>query len=517
MTTGGRFGAAEDVPTVEAGSRLLSSILAALTGPLLAAPGFVSADTCALCHSRAGMRTQAPVGHYESWRFSMMSAAARDPYWRSRVAMESGAAGGEAAKVQDKCLRCHAAADQYAFRSESKQMRIADLTDSGGEGVTCTVCHRIEPVALGKRESFTGGFRISKESVIFGPHERPFAMPMMHHTGYQPVPAKHILDAALCGSCHTLLLTDSAGQVTLPEQTTYLEWLASEYPSRNTACQTCHLPVAKGADGEPASDYIAHRPQGGAFPPTRPRSPIGVHTFIGGNVQMLRLLAESGDSAGFRERADATQRFLTSAIVLNATATVDRRDLLIGVTIRNLTGHKLPTGHARPATLAPCHCHGFSSRIVFESGAWNPDTGELRFPQSFQPHRDLIDRSAQTAIYEAVIEDAGGKLTSLLTKAVRYRKDNRLLPEGFDQSSRLPDGVLADWVMPVGTKEDQNFEAGHDTVHYRIPLPKNGIPVRISVEACFQSIRPVDAASVAGLPRGPVVIATAEAIVASGR
>jgi hypothetical protein len=165
---------------MEIRSRSLSSILAALAGPLTAAPGFVSADTCALCHSRAGIRTQAPAGHYESWQFSMMSAAARGPYWRSRVAVESGVAGTDSAKVQDKCLRCHAAADQYAFRSQSERMHIADLTNAGREGVTCTVCHRIKPGGLGKRESFTGGFRTSYELSIFGPHERPFAMPMLH-------------------------------------------------------------------------------------------------------------------------------------------------------------------------------------------------------------------------------------------------------------------------------------------------------------------------------------------------
>jgi hypothetical protein len=113
---------------------------------------------------------------------------------------------------------------------------------------------------------------------------------------------------------------------------------------------------------------------------------------------------------------------LSSAIVLNATATVDERDLMVEVTTRNLTGHKLPTG--LPGRRLWLHVTAIDSnrRMFFESGAWNPDTGELRFPQQFQPHRDLIDRSDQTAIYEAVMEDAGGKLTNFLTKAVRYRK-----------------------------------------------------------------------------------------------
>jgi hypothetical protein len=46
---------------------------------------------------------------------------------------------------------------------------------------------------------------------------------------------------------------------------------------------------------------------------------------------------------------------------------------------------------------------------------------------------------------------------------------------------------MADWVTPIGTKQDPNFEAGHDTIHYRIPLPKTAGPVRVFVQACFPS------------------------------
>jgi hypothetical protein len=436
----------------------------------------------------------------------MMSSAARDPYWRARVAKESAAAGEGSAGVQDKCLRCHAAADQYEFRSANKHMRLDDMTTMGREGVTCTVCHRIDPSTLGNRQSFTGGFRINSDAVIFGPHERPFVMPMLHHTGYEPVAAKHILDPALCGTCHTLLLTNSAGRVTLPEQTTYFEWLASEYPARNTTCQTCHVPVLK-SNGKAASDYIAHRPPGGPFPPTRPRSPIGLHTFVGGNVQMLRHL-------GFDERADATRQFLSSALALEANAEPAGSELDISIIIRNLTGHKLPTG--LPGRRLWLHLTAIDSngRVVFESGAWNPETGELRHATDFELHRDLITRPVQTAIYEAVIEDAHGTLTNLLTQAVRFRKDNRLLPSGFYERSPLPEAATADWIVPVGTNGDADFKPGRDVVRYRFPRPQG--PLRIAIEACFQSIRPAEAARIAGLHRGPEVIAKTE-IVAEGR
>jgi hypothetical protein len=203
---------------------------------------------------------------------------------------------------------------------------------------------------------------------------------------------------------------------------------------------------------------------------------------------------------------------LSSAVSLSATTALDDRNLLVEVTTRNLTGHKLPTGLPGRRLWLHVTARDANERIVFESGAWNPDTGELVFPQTFYPHRAFIDRSDQTAIYEAVTEDAGGKLTNLLTKAARFRKDNRLLPVGFKNESRLPEGVVVDWIAPIGTSHDVDFEAGQDTVQYRIPLSTTGGPMRVTVEACFQSIRPVDAASIEGLPRGPEVIATVEAV-----
>jgi hypothetical protein len=369
---------------------------------------------------------------------------------------------------------------------------------------------------LGNRESFSGGFLITPEPYIFGPHERPFTMPMMHHTGYEPVAARHILDAALCGTCHTLVLTDSTGRVTLPEQTTYLEWIASEYPKSKTTCQTCHVPAVRSADGRPAFEYIAHRPPGGPFPPTRPRSPIGLHSFVGGNVQMLRSLASTAESAGFLDQATATSRFLRSAVALHvATPRTTGHRLIVSVTIRNLSGHKLPTGLPGRRLWIHLTASDRRDRVIFESGAWDHDTGELKHAQSFATHRDTVARSHQTAIYEAVVEDTRGDLTDLLTQAVRYRKDNRLLPAGFNRMA-LPQEIAAEWIAPVGTGSDPDFTAGQDTVRYSIPVPKSSGPIRISAEACFQSIRPASAAAIPGLHRGPEVIGKAEIVAGGG-
>jgi hypothetical protein len=440
----------------------------------------------------------------------MMASAARDPYWRARVIAESAAAGpSSAASVEDKCLRCHAAADQYPVRDGSRHMRIADLTELGRDGVTCTVCHRIDARGLGEAASLTGGFHISGDPVLFGPHERPFRMPMLHHTGYEPVMSGHMLDAALCGSCHTLLVKQASGSGMFAEQATWLEWLVSGYPERKITCQSCHVPPVRAEGGSFAPEYIAQRPPGGPFPPTRPRTPVGLHTFVGGNVQMLETLADADPNGHYREQAEATRKFLRGALKIEARAAVSGASLAIDVHLRNLTGHKLPTG--LPVRRLWLHTTVLDSanKVLFESGAWHESSGELRRAAAFEPHHRKITRQDQTMIYEAVMVNAAGETTDLFTQAVRYRKDNRLLPAGFARDGALPAGISGSWIQPAGTDGDPDFTPGADKVEYRIHVGDHRPPFRVSVEACYQSIRPADAK---GVTRhvAPIVIAGAD-------
>jgi hypothetical protein len=50
--------------------------------------------------------------------------------------------------------------------------------------------------------------------------------------------------------------------------------------------------------------------------------------------------------------------------------------------------------------------------------------------------RDLVQ------IYEAILLDSEGAVTTGLLKAVRYAKDNRLLPRGFDKTTAPPDAAV---------------------------------------------------------------------------
>jgi hypothetical protein len=65
---------------------------------------------------------------------------------------------------------------------------------------------------------------------------------------------------------------------------------------------------------------------------------------------------------------------------------------------------------------------------------------------------------------------------------VRYLKDNRLLPRGFDKATAHADiGVYG------GAATDADFTAAGDQVRYRVPAASEG-PFRIEVELRYQSI-----------------------------
>jgi len=457
---------------------------------------FVSAEVCSDCHARlyepgspppreAAIvhhgQSAAPVdlnsiGPYALWSASMMANSARDPYWKAKVRFETRTTPAAAEAIENTCLSCHAPMQQYDRRAEGQTLRFDALDAVGEQGVSCTVCHQISPENFGKADSFTAGFVINEQRRIFGPHANPFPMPMRMHTGRMPTQADHILDSALCGTCHTVITPTltAGGEQTgrFLEQATYLEWLDSSYPRSNKTCQSCHLAPLENAAGDPAAMYIAHTPHGGFFPPTRPRKPFGLHTFGGANVQGLGLDAErDGD------RLTARVRLVNSA------------------------GHKLPTGFPSRRLWLRFAVTDAAGKIVFESGAWDPATGEILArldATEFEPHRDVIRDPAQTAIYEAEMAAADGGATHSLMRAARWSKDNRLLPLGFVADRGRPDGLEDLSTAPVGVEGDANFRAGADQVDYIAVVEPGGGPWTVTVEALFQSIKPDHAGALSG-------------------
>ena len=98
----------------------------------------------------------------------------------------------------------------FLSKGEREEFAIARLAQ---DGVTCSVCHQIEKEGLGTEATFNGNVVVSKavredERPEYGPFDPDHGHQTMMHSstaGYLPVQSDHMRDAALCGSCHTLI------------------------------------------------------------------------------------------------------------------------------------------------------------------------------------------------------------------------------------------------------------------------------------------------------------------------
>jgi len=502
---------------------LVLLLLLTSAGPLaaqFASERFVSAGVCSDCHSRLyppgvapnwnGMtivhRGEAPtpidarsIAPYALWSASMMAHSAADPYWQAKLRFETARTPSAAKAIEDKCLSCHAPMQQYDARAAGG-LPFAALNAVGAQGVSCTVCHQISPANLGKPESFSAGFEINTRREIYGPHPNPFPMPMRMHTGRTPTFSAHMLDSALCGACHILITPtlDAAGKQTgeFLEQATYLEWASSSFAREGRSCQSCHLPRLEDADGQPLRQYIAHTPHGGYFGPIRPREPFGQHAFGSANVQMLGILAEKDSPKAelLNAAADRGRRLLAGGLTVELEAARQAGHIEATVRLRNTAGHKFPSGFPSRRLWLHLNVRDGAGAVRFESGAWNPGTGEIRSLEAqsagVEPHHARITSPAQTQIYEVELGDSAGAPTVSLLRAARALKDNRLLPVGFVDASGVPPELRRFSLAPAATGADPDFIPGGDTTPYQIPAPGGQGPWTIEVEALYQSIKP---------------------------
>jgi hypothetical protein len=86
-------------------------------------------------------------------------------------------------------------------------------------------------------------------------------------------------------------------------------------------------------------------------------------------------------------------------------------------------------------------------------------------------------------IYEDILGDARGAVTTGLLSGVRYLKDNRLLPRGFDK--RTAD---ADIAVQGEALDDADFVAAGDRVRYAVPVGSASGPFTVTAELLYQPI-----------------------------
>lgn len=489
-------------PGTAAGSSASESF-AGLRLPVERGELFNGSGTCAVCHTNMKDEAGVDVSNDTLWRSTLLANAARDPYWQATVRSEVEQAPQLQAEIQEKCATCHMPMAKITAVQQGSAPLVLDdgflaaqhpLQSLALDGVSCTVCHQQEPDNFGRPESFSGAFQIdlsqpAGERRAYGPYpvDSQQASIMKSASGFVPVESEHTGQAEMCAACHNLYtpFLDEQGQIAglFPEQMIYSEWVNSAYRETHS-CQQCHMPLAKGG----VQISITGGPK---------RSPFYQHVFVGGNAFMGRIFQMNAQALQTTASTEQFEATINSAIHQIETQTADLAlenvslqdgRLSAGIVVQSKVGHKLPAGF--PSRRAWLHITILDrdGQAVFESGAFRPDGMILgnendEAESTFEPHYNLISTPDQVQIYEAILQDSAGKVTTTLLRAAQYAKDNRLLPAGFDLEN-----ANADIAIYGQATQDADFQAGGDRVALGVDLSQAQGPFTLQVELLYQSI-----------------------------
>ena len=465
---------------------------------------FQTSDRCFACHNGLSTSYGEDISIGLSWRPTMMANSARDPYWQAGVRREVLDHPESKAAIEDECSKCHMPMARYQANYEGREAEIFSHLVFGSDdrmdqlaqdGVSCSLCHQITDDKLGTRESLTGGFVVDTtkdkgERAEYGPYDIEDGQNRIMRSsssGYQPTKGEHVQKSELCATCHTLITKalGPGGKVIgeLPEQMPYQEWFASEFRDKQS-CQDCHMPAV---DEETRI----------AVTLGLPRENMSRHTFIGGNFFMLRMLNQYRNDLGvwalpteFEAAANRTIEFLRTQ---TARVMIDQVNMAAGrlqadISVENRSGHKFPTAYPSRRAWLHVTVRDRDNRIVFESGALNRN-GSIQGndndadPKRFEAHYTEITSADQVQIYEDIMVDTNNVPTTGLLTAVRYIKDNRLLPAGFNKTA-----VEQEIATQGEATSDADFTGGRDRIRYSIPVGNAQGPFQVEAELWFQPI-----------------------------
>jgi len=468
---------------------------------------FKPSSNCVACHQGMKDTLGNDVAINTEWQSSVMANAARDPYYLASVRMETKESPQFAEAIEEKCAICHAPMARLSNDATGESTILLGmqgilaaqhpLYDLAVDGVSCTVCHQIPEnpaddyrhssdlaidLDLSASERFIyGAFPISEQNVNI----------MKSASGYSAVQSEHVRESAVCATCHELYLNYikedsslSSGDELFYEQTPYSEWLVSDFADESS-CQDCHMPSAEGA--APISNIT----------PENLYEPFARHTFTGGNVFMLNLFGEFSEELGFPGSIAAldqhnarTEDSLQNQTASLAVSAIEQSDdtLNFEVGIEVLTGHKFPTSFPSRRTWLHVTVSDAQGKVIFESGGYE-ETGEIlgnandENPEVFEPHYELISAPDQVQIYEPIMKNVAGEVTTFQMLATGYLKDNRLLPSGFDKQNPPPVSSVIGEAM-----QDSSFTGGSDSITYQVQTDGASGPFTVQVELLYQSV-----------------------------
>jgi hypothetical protein len=325
------------------------------------------------------------------------------------------------------------------------------------------------------------------------------------------------------------------------EQMTYPEWQNSVYQNERApikqnearTCQDCHMQkkflgqqlVFRVANIEdinyPFTDY--RLPDKDIT--VRVRDQYSRHTLTGINQFGLMFFEQFPDILGIRTSdymyGEAVPGLLTAQssgydLARRETATIEvtsvtKTDVALeaAVSVQNLAGHGFPSGVGFRRAFLTFEVLDTSGKVIWASGRTNTAGAIVRglsedvLPteffydettrkQVFQPHYDVINDEGQVQIYEEVIADPEGKITTSFVGLDQVLKNNRLLPKGW-----RADGPFGEFTRPHGDAErdpeymNKSGATGADRIIYRIPLDaRTRAAASVRVTLNYQAIPP---------------------------
>lgn len=446
---------------------------------------FAGSGICAGCHGSDTLNIAYldsegnDVNVLDDWQTSMMAMSAKDPFWRAKVSHEVLVNPDHAETLETKCTSCHAPLGHFAaFHDGQEQYSMAEMLDDSLalDGVSCVACHQIADLGESSPE-FSGAVQYDTTGVLFGPYPDPLTGPMEIYADYIPEQGFHITRSEVCASCHTLqtetvdLDGDYTGDV-FTEQATYHEWLNSIYALEGEQCQSCHLPRI-------ADDIII----ASGIKNLDPRSPFGLHHMVGGNAFMLELMKTYKDvldipasDAQFDNTIANTLellKFETLDLELNGGEIIEDT-AYYSLRLTNKAGHKFPSGYPARRAFIEFTVRDAFGDTLFVSGKLDDNYEVIGHDTTFEPHYDIIVREDEVQIYEMVMGDVNGNVTTVLERGKEPLKDNRLTPAGFKNS--FGDYEFVQIAGNALTDSNFNFSdegtegSGSDLVHYHVPL-----------------------------------------------
>ena len=411
------------------------------------------------------------------------------------------------------------------------------------DSISCTVCHHISDKELGKPSTYTGQFNTTDPRTIIGPFTDPQVLPMNHSLDMKPKHVAYVKESKLCGSCHTIelpVLNAKGVQVgTDFEQTTYFEWQNSVFQNETLpvgkdaqTCQDCHMPSTFKLKNFRSQDlqYRIANIEDNTFPyvddrlpdndiTLQTRKPFVRHTLVGINLFVQEMFLQFSTLLGIRTTDPMLMNPSTAVtgLALAEQATIDlarqetadvevmstkktATDLEVKVRVKNNAGHSFPSGVSFRRAFLAFEVLDAAGTSIWASGATNRfgmitnGSGGPVLPTEFleggkyQDHYTEISSPSQVQIYEELVKNPEGQLTTSFLSLYNRVKMNRLLPRGWK-----PDGPHATETKPRGSAaKDPDYlnGCGCDTIVYKIALANVPNAAKVRAQLFYQTIPP---------------------------